>query len=434
MKQITTIKIGMMMLLAVWGVSCSDDASTINVAGVTLEPDVLVLPVNADGTLVATVLPEDASDKTITWSSSDPTIASVTDGKVLALKIGGPVTITVTTQNGNKSATCAVTVREPQLMVSTLAGAGTDGYLDGVGKEAMFSRPNGLTVDGSGNIYVGSKGCIRKITPEGIVTTLAGNSESGYADGSGTEARFREIMGLAVDATGNVYAADFGNYAVRKISPAGIVTTLAGNGISGSLDDVGQLGAVADLVLDPSGEIIYLTDETNHCVRKLVIATGVVTTLAGNGVAGRIDGTGTKAGFSYPRGLAIDARGYLYVGEYYSHAIRKVTPAGVVTTYAGTGEMGYFDGPSATALFNYPSGLLVDDSGNLYVADQGNRCIRQITPQGIVITLAGGERDYIDGPISTARFDSPIDIAISKEGIIYVCEAARPCIRKIALE
>jgi sugar lactone lactonase YvrE len=419
-------------------VSCSDDEKLVAVTGVELSASSLSLMIGTDSTLVATVQPLDAADATVTWRSSDETIASVVDGKVSALKVGGPVTITVTTRDGEKSATCAVTVTpEPQLMVSTLAGDGTNGHADGTGAAARFNAPQGVAVDASGNVYVGESSYIRKITPSGVVTTLAGGSETGYADGAGTVARFKDVSGLVVDAAGNIYAADYGNYAIRKITPSGVVSTLAGDGTPGYVDGTGtgaQFSAPGNVALDPSGTILYVADMISQCVRKVVIATGVVTTLAGNGMAGYVDGTGMEAEFTFPRGITVDAAGNLYVAEYFGHHIRKITPAGVVTTVAGTGDQDYVDGPAATARFAFPASLTVDAAGNLYVVDAGNRCIRQITPAGEVTTLAGGTRGYLDGPALTAMFDGPESIAITSDGIIYVSDRGLPRIRKIALE
>jgi sugar lactone lactonase YvrE len=444
MIRVKTITTGMIILLALCGISCGNDDpapgdATIHVTGVTLEPGSLALLVDADSTLVATVLPEDASDKAVTWSSSDATIVTVADGKVSALKAGGPVTITVTTRDGEKSATCAVTVTAvAQLVVGTLAGNGIIGHLDGAGASAGFTVPQGMAVDASGNIYVGENAYVRKITPAGVVSTLAGDGTAGYADGTGAGARFYDASGLVVDASGNVYVADYANYAIRKITPAGVVTTVAGTGgTAGYLDGTGTsalLGAVGDVALDPSGEILYLTDVTTYRDRRSVIASGEVTTLAGCGVAGHFDGTGTAAELNSPRGLAVDATGNLYVTEYLSHYIRKITPAGVVTTVAGTGGEGYLDGPALTSLFSYPVAVAIDAAGNLLVVDPGNHRVRKISPGGVVSTLAGSTRDYLDGPALTAKFDSPAGIAITGEGIIYVSDRLLPRIRVISIK
>jgi sugar lactone lactonase YvrE len=429
----------MILASASFAVSCSDDEKLVAVTGVELSATSLSLVVGTDSTLVATVTPPDAAVATVTWTSSDETIATVADGKVSALAVGGPVTITATALDGGKSATCAVTViPPPQLVVSTLAGDGTSGHVDGTGAAAKFDAPQGVAVDAAGNVYVGENAYIRKITPAGVVTTLAGGSAPGFTDGTGAAARFKDVAALVVDATGNIYAADYGNYAIRKITPAGVVTTLAGNGTAGYVDGTGtdaQLGAIGGVALNPSGTTLYMADMTSQCIRQMVIATGVVTTLAGNGMPGHLDGTGTDAEFIFPRGLTIDAAGNLYVTEYLMvHYIRKITPAGVVTTVAGTGEDGYLDGPALSAQFSYPADLTVDAEGNLYVLDSGNRLVRKITPEGEVTTLAGSTQGYLDAPALKAQFDAPMGIAITSDGIIYVSDNRLPRVRKIALE
>jgi sugar lactone lactonase YvrE len=419
----------------------SDETRLVKVTGVEVLPTTLELLEGTDSTLVATVLPDNADDKRVTWRTGDPAVVSVEEGKVSALQAGGPVKVTVTTRDGVKSATCLVTVTAlpVELKVSTFAGSGTPGSQNAMGTAAQFSNPQGIVVDAEGNIYVGEDTRVRKITPAGMVTTLAGAGANGYLDGTGTAAYIQDAAGMDIDSRGNLYVAAYANYCVRKITPEGVVTTIAGNGTAGYLDGIGtaaEMGAVGDVLLDPSGEILYVTDGTNHCIRKVVLATGEVTTFAGNGTEGYVDATGTDARLAQPRGMTMDAEGNLYVIEYMSHRLRKVTPAGVVTTFAGSGEEGHLDGPAATATFSYPVAATMDAEGNIYISDTGNRCIRRITPDGEVSTFAGvpGERGLLDGPALTALFDSPFGIAINADGVMFVCDRFRPCIRRIAIE
>jgi len=267
-------------------------------------------------------------------------------------------------------------------VVTTLAGlAGTAGSADGVGSAARFSDPEGLAVDAQGNIYVTDLGnrTIRKVTPDGAVTTLAGLAGAfGAADGIGSEARFVYPTAIAVDGAGTAYVADV--YTVRKISPAGVVTTLAGAaGVGGTADGTGseaRFDRVEGIAVDAQGNV-YVTDEGAHTIRKISPA-GVVTTLAGMArVGGDTDGTGTAASFLAPGGLAVDAGGTLYVADVVNVTIRKVTPLGVVTTLAGlTQSIGSADGCGSSARFNMPGGLAVDGAGRLLVADSGNHTIR----------------------------------------------------------
>jgi sugar lactone lactonase YvrE len=242
-------------------------------------------------------------------------------------------------------------------------------------------------VDGAGNLYVADSRnyTIRKVTPAGVVTTLAGQANSlGSEDGTGSSARFGLPLGVAVDGSGVVYVADSYNSTIRKITPAGVVTTLAGlAGIPGSSDGQGSLArflSPSGVAVDGSGNA-YVADPWNFSIRK-VTPDGVVTTLAGAAEhPGINDGTGSAANFDFPIGVAVDESANVYVAEYWSFTIRKVTPAGVVTTLAGEpGSWGSADGVGSAARFANPSGVSVNAAGNLYVADSSNHAIRKGVP------------------------------------------------------
>ena len=330
-------------------------------------------------------------------------------------------------------------------VVTTLAGtAGTFGSTDGTGGVARFSNPYDVAVDESGNVYVADSGnnTIRKITSDGVVTTLAGTAGmSGSADGPGSAASFSNPYGLAVDASGNVYVADTGNETIsnntiRKITSAGVVTTLAGTaGISGSADGIGSAARFnfpAGVAVDASGNV-YVADLFNNTVRKIT-SVAVVTTLAGTGKGGpgSVDGAGSAARFNQPTGVAVDASGNVYVADQANNTIRKITPAGVVTTLAGTvGVIGSADGTGSAALFKYPDGVAIDASGNVYVADSYNYTVRKITSAGVVTTLAGAAGLYgsADGTGSAARFNFPAGVAVDASGNVYVADSNT--IRKI---
>ncbi len=325
----------------------------------------------------------------------------------------------------------------PAGVVTTLAGtAGQAGSTDGTGAAARFLIPCGVAVDSSGNVYVGDTGndTIRKITPAGVVTTLAGTAgQAGSTDGTGAAARFRTPYGIAIDASGNLYVADTNNDTIRKITPAGVVTTLAGTaGAAGSTDGTGtaaRFNSPLGIAIDASGNV-YVADSDNDTIRKITPA-GVVTTLAGTaGVAGSTDGTGAAARFSFPLGIGVDAAGNVYVADSNNDTIRKITPAGVVTTLAGTaGAAGSTDGTGAAARFNTPYGLAVDASGNVYVADKVNDTIRKITPAGVVTTPAGTAGQV--GSTNGGLFNAPVGVAVDASGNLYVADSRNDTIRKI---
>jgi DNA-binding beta-propeller fold protein YncE len=329
-------------------------------------------------------------------------------------------------------------------VVTTLAGnAGTQGSTDGTGSAASFDYPQGIAVDASGNIYVADSynNAIRKITSAGVVTTLAGTAGVwGSTDGTGSAASFHLPQGIAVDASGNIYVADYGNDTIRKITSAGVVTTLAGTaGVWGSTDGTGPAASFAypgGITVDASGND-YVADTWNDTIRKITSA-GVVTTLAGTaGIQGSTDGTGSAASFTYPQGIAVDARGDIYVADYGNDTIRKVTSAGVVTTLAGTaGTQGSTDGTGSAASFHLPEGIAVDASGNVYVADTYNDTIRKVTSAGVVTTLAGtaGIHGSSDGTGPAASFAYPGGIAVDASGNVYVVDWGNSTVRKITPE
>jgi sugar lactone lactonase YvrE len=331
----------------------------------------------------------------------------------------------------------------PASVVTTLAGlAGITGSADRTGGAARFYYPNGVATDSSGNVYVGDTGncTIRKITPAGIVTTLAGLAVlPGNADGTGSAARFNYPTGVATDSAGNVYVADTVNSTIRKTSPGGAVTTLAGlAGITGSADGTGSAARFYQppgVATDASGNL-YVADTYNSTIRKIAPA-GVVTTLAGlAGITGSVDGTGSAAQFFYPADVATDSSGNVYVADRGNNTVRKITPAGVVTTLAGfAGNPGSADGAGSAARFNNPTGVATDPSDNVYVADSFNQTIRKITPLGVVATLAGlaGNPGSADGTGSAARFNRPSGVAADSAGNVYVADTYNYTIRKITL-
>ncbi len=320
-------------------------------------------------------------------------------------------------------------------VVTTLAGSGNPGFADGNGAEASFKSPAGIVVDNIGNVYVGDHGthCIRKITPSGVVTTLAGSGNKGAVDGVGAEASFQHPSGLGVDGDGNIYVCDTGNQRIRKITPSGVVTTIAGSGKPAFADGVGTAASFSRplwVALDKNGNL-YMADADNNRIRKIT-PTGAVTTLAGSSSAGYADGQGTAAQFNYPTSVAVDGLGNIYVTDCGNNRIRKITPSGTVTTLAGSASAGYADGQGTAAQFNYPTSVAVDGLGNIYVADNGNQRIRKITPSGTVTTLAGsGNKGAEDGYGTAASFNGLLGLAVDATGTVYVADLANHKIRKI---
>jgi len=328
-------------------------------------------------------------------------------------------------------------------VVTTLAGSGAMGRTDGTGRAATFNHPRAVAVDASGVLYVADTDnqLIRKITQAGVVTTLAGSGLPGLANGTGAAATFANPTSVAVAPDGTVYVADTDNNCIRKITPAGVVTTLAGSGPRGKADGVGAEASFKSpygVAVDANG-VIYVADTNNFLIRKITPA-GVVTTLAGSGQAGNANGTGAAASFDSPRGIAVDATGTVYVSDGGNGLIRKITPAGVVTTLAGSGQDGggYADGIGTAASFAGPYGIVAGASGTVYIADQAGSMIRTVTPAGVVSTLAGlhdpnigGGGGRVDGTGAAARFFQPAGVTVDANETVYVADTYNNQIRKI---
>ena len=275
----------------------------------------------------------------------------------------------------------------PAGLVSTFAGNGTQGLINAPGLLASFNQPTGIAVDAAGNVYVGDAGNdrIRKITSTGIVSTLAGSDSTGYADGADSTASFFHPEGIALDAAGNVYVADAGNNLIRKVATSGTVSTFASNGT-----DVGETNIFSNptgVAVDASGNV-FVANYINNNILK-VSAAGVVSTFAGSGATGATNGAGSSASFYFPNSVAVDAANNVYVADGINDLVRKITPDGTVSTLAGSGKSGAVDGTGIAASFDGPAGLAVDAAGNVYVADSNNNLIRKITPAGVVTTVAG---------------------------------------------
>jgi sugar lactone lactonase YvrE len=280
------------------------------------------------------------------------------------------------------------------------------------GRPAEFGTADnwGIVVDATGNIYsVCIDRKLRRLSNTGILTDFAGNATHAIINGKGTAASFSFAAGMQQGADGNLYIADHAT--IRKVATDAVVTT-----------EVTVPGAnFLDVIIDKAGNK-YATDADRNLIVKITPA-GVVSTCAGSGVKASTDGKGTAAAFDFPFGITMDGAGNFYVTDEGSHKIRKITLDGTVTTLAGSGTIGDANGKGAAASFNYPSGIVADKDGNVYVADFANAKIRKITPDGTVSTYAGtGERGEADGTIASASFLVPQGITIDAAGNIYVSD------------
>ena len=292
-------------------------------------------------------------------------------------------------------------------LVSTIAGNGFQGSLNGTGTASSFNRPTSLVLDASGNLYITDSGNnqIRKLSASGIVTTIAGSDSAGYINAQDTSALFFDPLGITRDGAGNLYVADAGNNVIRLISPANAVTTYAGAAdslTSNGTPSASLLNNPTGVTIDASGNL-YVANYLNNNIIKVTVS-GIVARLAGTGDPGSANGPDTSAMFYLPNSVALDAANNIYVSDEVNNLIRKITPDGTVSTFAGSGKAGAADSTGTAASFNGPGGLSFDAAGNLYVADTNNNLIRKITPLGAVTTVAGsGLSGAKNGQITALR-------------------------------
>jgi flavoprotein len=324
--------------------------------------------------------------------------------------------------------------------VTAFAGNGLSGSENGILTSSSFKFPYATALDAQGNMYVADAGnnLIRKITKDGVVSTFAGSGLASFADGSGTSAGFNNPWGLAVDLAGNVYVADAGNNRVRKISTAGVVTTIAGSGISGSFNGIGTAASFSKpqgVALDRYGNIL-VADGLSNKIRKITPA-GQVSTFAGNGSQGSVNGYTSTASFYNPTGIVVDTSGIVYITDQNNHKIRIVlpnSPENIVLNMAGTGISGSANGTGISASFASPTGITLDNYGNILVADAANNTIRKITSTNVVSTLAGsGLVSAVNGIGIGASFSRPTGITSDGQGTLYVADQNNHQIRKINL-
>lgn len=388
-----------------------------------------------------------AAPITYQWYFNDQPIAGATNSSLTLANLqtnqAGAYSVSASNSAGSTNSRPAFLNVVQPLAVTTAAGIGAVGDADGFGLAARFDMPGGVAADNRGNVIIADtlNDTIRRLSPDGRVATLAGSSQiSGGVDGVGSAARFASPFGVAVDASDDVYVADTLNQSIRLVATNGLVKTIAGVlGVAGDAD-----GAADSALFDhPRGvavdasNAVYIADTENHQIRRL--AYGYVTTLAGNGTAGFLNGEGANAVFNLPAALALDSAGNLFIADYGNSLIREMTPAGVVTTVAGLpGQPGATDGDASIAQFNLPSGIAVDSQENVYVADYGNHSIRQLIPEAAgqwsVSSLAGlsGVSGDADGQAIVARFHNPTGIAVDSLGAIYVGDSSNHLVRSVS--
>jgi sugar lactone lactonase YvrE len=317
---------------------------------------------------------------------------------------------------------------------TTLVAGCLRGFADGKGKEAKFYYPQGMAVGPDGHIYVADtfNHRIRRVNTAGEVMLIAGSSEKGCADGAALQARFNKPDGIVVDAAGNIYISDSSNHRIRKISTSGEVTTVAGKnrGYADGRVEQARFSQPAGLAIDSNGNL-YIADSGNHCVRKISTA-GEVTTIAGS-TAGFLEGDALQAQFHNPEAVAVDREGNIYVADSGNRRVRKITVNGEVMTVAGSGSDVYnVDLDPLKIYFRKLSALALDRAGNLYIVDSGYNRIYRLNLSGEFSLVAGEVRkNYKESIGKNAWFNEPAGIALDAAGIIYLADCGNNRIRKI---
>ncbi|QQS47834.1 MAG: hypothetical protein IPM66_04030 [Acidobacteriota bacterium] len=359
------------------------------------------------------------------------------------------ITVTAWDINGNSSSAVLTVTFSPAQIMTTFAGLGPEGNTGdpGAALAARLSFPSGIAFDAQGNLYLAEAGNhrVRKITPGGLITAFAGNGMLGNSGDGGpaVNARLNEPTSVAVDPAGNVYIADVGNNRIRRVSPDGVITTYAGTGIDGYSGDGGpaaeaRLNLPIGVAVDRSGNLL-IADAGNLRVRKVNAATGVMTTIAGDGRVGfgGDGGQATQAQFRFPFGVTVDPNGVVYVIDAADHRVRRISPDGMISTFVGTGDPGFSGdgGPAVDARINFPSYIRTDSAGNLYIADYSNHRIRKVAPAtGIITTVAGSGSGAYGGDGSApllADLNLPNDIDFDAQGNLYIADYRNHRIRKV---
>ncbi|MEW6158730.1 MAG: immunoglobulin domain-containing protein, partial [Verrucomicrobiota bacterium] len=420
----------------------------------TPPPRIITPPVSAaveiGKTLTLRVEASSEEIPTYQWFKDGVMLEGKTDSTLVITNVSandaGFYAVRITNSGGSKFSEPARLTVWPniQVTVTTLAG-GVRGYRNS--RDALlaqFDEPNSLAITRKGLIFVpdAKNHLIRTIAPDGAVQTWAGTPTGreigGYKDGPAATAFFSVPIAVTLDPAGDLLVADSVNHRIRRVLSVGLktVSTVAGNGVT-ALQNGPALNASFnfpnDVVVDRGGNI-FVSEFNNHTIRR-IRRDGQVSTFAGNGAPGYADGHGSAAQFNKPGGMAIDLAGNLYVTEWASHRVRKIFPDGTVTTIAGTNVAGFKDGYGSDAQFNTPDGIAADAEGNLYVAEYGNSAIRRISPDGLVVTLAGrGTHGFADGDRASAQFNHPGGIAVHPNGRLIVADTGNHRIRVLRVE
>ena len=333
-------------------------------------------------------------------------------------------------------------------VITTVAGDGTAGFSGdgGPATNANLSAPSGVAVDGAGNLFIADSGNqrVRRVDGStGVITTVAGTGTRGFSGDGGpaTTASLNAPIGATVDASGNLFIVDFSNHRVRRVDGStGVITTVAGTGAAGFSGDGGpatsaSLSFPRGVAVDASGNL-FIVDQTNHRVRRVDGATGVITTVAGTGTKGFSGdgGPATSASLSFPRGVVVDASGNLYIADTDNHRVRRVNGAtGVITTVAGTGTNGFSGdgGPATSASLGFPRGVAVDASGNLFIADTSNHRIRRVDAATSVITTVVGGGIGEGVPATSASLNSPLGVAVDASGNLFIADSGNHRVRRV---
>jgi uncharacterized protein (TIGR03437 family) len=331
--------------------------------------------------------------------------------------------------------------------IATFAGNGTAAF-SGDGSAAVNAALNdskGMAIDPAGNMYIADSGNarVRKVTASGIISTYAGNGVAGFSGDGGlaVNASLNQVMSVALDAAGNLYVADSENRRIRKIAPGGIITTIAGTGVQGYTGDGGPaasatLGRPVALAVDAGGNLFYV-DSVDQCVRR-ISAAGIISTVAGNGVEAFSGdgGLAISASLAFPLGVALDSAGNIYVADANNNRIRMINPGGIITTVAGDATEGFSGdgGLAVNASINIPSDVAIDGAGNLYIADAGNNRIRMVNPAGVITTIAGIADNGFSGDGGSptlAMLNHPWSVTVSSSGTVYLGDMANFRVREI---
>ena len=406
--------------------SCSKSSPTQAVLAITsISPDTVAFgtTVTITGTGFNTV----AANNTVAFNNVAAIVQSATSTKIVVTVPKGAGSGAVTVQTGSKTSNGYNYTYQYTYTVSTLAGSGTAGFVNGNGTAAQFNSPIAVATDAQGNVYVADAGnnSIRKITADKVVTTLAGSGTAGFADGNSSNAQFNDPSGVATDAQGNVYVGDYANNCIRMITTAGMVSTIAGSTTAGFADGTGTAALFKGpigVATDVQGNI-YVSDGLNSRIRKIT----------SGGVVSTVTYTGQSA---TPFGVALDAQDNIYIGIIGgTSAILKLSATGVLISSEGGVQEGFADGTGTAAEFNGLAGVAVDSQDNIYVADAQNQRIRFVTPGGVVTTIAGSSSaGFADGNGNTALFNSPFGVAIDAKGNIYIADQNNNRIRMITVE